>query len=103
MGGKEGGTTETEKTQEKKEAESRGPIEKEAARAGLSKKPEAKEMTDGEGAAKAAQESWENMPTAKLKESQSGNTAIGQESIDLLTLNSVTQMELLGLKKLNVN
>lgn len=55
MGGKEGGL-QKQKTQEKKEAESRGPIEKEAARAGLSKKTEAKEMTDGEGAAKAAQE-----------------------------------------------
>lgn len=44
-----------QKTQKKKEAENRGPIEKEAARAGLSKE-EAKEMSDGEEASKAAEE-----------------------------------------------
>nr|KAF6400022.1 SDE2 telomere maintenance-like protein [Molossus molossus] len=93
---------ETEKTQHKEEAESRGPIEKEAAGAGLNKEEETKEMTDGERVAKAAPgEDRENVPGAKLEESQSGSTAIGQESIiDLLAFSSVAEMELLGLEKL---
>ncbi|XP_016076716.1 PREDICTED: protein SDE2 homolog [Miniopterus natalensis] len=92
---------ETEKTQQKKEAERRGPIERDPAGAGLSEEKETKDMTDGEPAAKAAPgEDGENIPTAKLEESQSGNTAIGQESIDLLAFGSVAEMELLGLEKL---
>lgn len=66
---------ETEKTQDKKEAESSGPVEKEAAGAGLNKEKETKEMTDGERVAKAAPgEDRENIPVAKLEESQSGRT-----------------------------
>ncbi|MBW04858.1 Protein SDE2, partial [Eschrichtius robustus] len=92
---------ETEKTQEKNEAESKEPLEKEAAGVGLNKEQETKEMTDGERAAKGAPgEDRENIPVAKLEESQSGNTDIGQETVDLLAFSSVAEVELLGLEKL---
>ncbi|XP_062938877.1 splicing regulator SDE2 [Cynocephalus volans] len=92
---------ETEETQEKKEAEGRGPIEEEAAGDGLNKDKETKEMTDGEGAAKVAPgEDRENVPVVKLEESQAGDTLIGQETIDLLAFDSVAELELLGLEKL---
>ncbi|XP_065744776.1 splicing regulator SDE2 [Phocoena phocoena] len=92
---------ETEKTQEKNEAESKEPLEKEAAGVGLNKEQKTKEMTDGERGAKGAPGGdRENIPVAKLEESQSGNTDIGQETVDLLAFSSVAEVELLGLEKL---
>ncbi|XP_058921750.1 splicing regulator SDE2 isoform X1 [Kogia breviceps] len=92
---------ETEKTQEKNEAESKELLEKEAAGVGLNKEQETKEMTDGERAAKGAPgEDRENILVAKLEDSQSGNTDIGQETVDLLAFSSVAEVELLGLEKL---
>nr|XP_010972154.1 replication stress response regulator SDE2 [Camelus bactrianus] len=92
---------ETEKSQEKKESESKKPTEKESAGTGLSKEKETKEMTDGERAAKVAPgEDRKNIPVAKLEEGQSGNTGIGQETVDLLAFSSVAELELLGLEKL---
>ncbi|XP_029082698.1 replication stress response regulator SDE2 isoform X2 [Monodon monoceros] len=92
---------ETEKTQEKNEAESKEPLEKEAAGVGLNKEQETKEMTDGERGAKGAPGGdRENIPVAKLEESQSGNTDIGPETVDLLAFSSVAEVELLGLEKL---
>lgn len=64
-----------QKTQEKKEAESRGPIEKEEARAGLSKEKEAKGMTDGERAAKAAEEKL-----GKHSHCQTGGEPVGEHN-----------------------
>nr|XP_003410979.1 replication stress response regulator SDE2 [Loxodonta africana] len=92
---------ETQETQDDKEAESKEAREKEAAGAGLNGEDETKEMTDGERAAKVAPEqNGENTPAAKLEESQSGNTGIGQGTIDLLAFSSVAQLELLGLDQL---
>lgn len=63
--------TETEKAQERKEAESEEPTEKEAAEAELNKQKETKEMTDGEGAAKVAPgEDRGPVPAARLAASQ---------------------------------
>ncbi|XP_057584906.1 splicing regulator SDE2 [Hippopotamus amphibius kiboko] len=92
---------ETEKTQEKEESQSKEPLEKEAAGIGLNKEQETKEMANGEGAAHGAPgEERENIPVARLEEGQSGNTDVGQETVDLLAFNSATEMELLGLEKL---
>lgn len=93
--------TETEKAQERKEAESEEPTEGEAAGAGLNKEEETKKMTDGDRAVKVAPgEGRESIPVATLEGSQPGSTDIGQESVDLLAFNSVAEVELLGLEKL---
>ncbi|XP_036758829.2 splicing regulator SDE2 isoform X1 [Manis pentadactyla] len=87
--------------EEEEEAERKEPIEKEVAGTGLNKEQETKEMTDGERAAKVAPgEGGENTPVAKLEESQSGNTDVGKETIDLQAFHSAAEMELLGLEKL---
>lgn len=92
---------ETENTREKKEAEGREPLEKEAAGGGQNTEQETKETTDGERAAKGAPgEDRENIAVARLAASQSGNTDISQETLDLLAISSVAEMELLGLEKL---
>ena len=65
---------ETENTQEKKEAEGKEPLEKEAAGVGQNTEQETKEMADGERAAKGAPgEDRQNIAVAKLEASQSGN------------------------------
>lgn len=93
--------TEREKTQEEKEAERKEPTERKAAGTGLHEEKETKEMTDGEKAANVVPgEDRENIPDAKLEGSQSGNTDVGQESVDLLAFTSVAEVELLGLEKL---
>ncbi|ELW49558.1 hypothetical protein TREES_T100003334 [Tupaia chinensis] len=92
--------TEAEQTQEGKAADGQEPIEKEAAGDGLNEAKKTKEMTDGERAAKMAPGDRENVPIAKLEEGQSGNTVIGQGSIDLLAFTSAAELELLGLEKL---
>ncbi|XP_023586698.1 splicing regulator SDE2 [Trichechus manatus latirostris] len=91
---------ETEEAQENKEAESK------AARAGPNGEEETKEMTDGERAAKVARgQDRENIPVAKLEESESGDTVshfrhIGQGTVDLLAFSSAAELELLGLDQL---
>ncbi|KAM5204810.1 splicing regulator SDE2 [Hipposideros larvatus] len=93
--------TETEKTQERKEAASGEPTGGEAAGAGLNKEGETKTTTDGDRAAKVTPgEGRESIPVAKLEGSQPGSTDIGQESVDLLAFSSVAEVELLGLEKL---
>ncbi|KAG5202212.1 hypothetical protein R6Z07M_011437 [Ovis aries] len=92
---------ETENTQEKKEAEGKEPLEKEAAGVGQNTEQETKEMADGERAAKGAPgEDRQNIAVAKLEARQSGNMDISQETLDLLAISSVAEMELLGLEKL---
>lgn len=67
-------SVETENTREKKEAEGKEPLEKEAAGVGQNTEQETKEMTDGERAAKGAPgEDRQNIAIAKLEASQSGN------------------------------
>ncbi|XP_024431880.2 splicing regulator SDE2 [Desmodus rotundus] len=93
--------TQAEKTQEKMEAESRGPTDEDAAGAGLSEERDTEEIAQGEQAAQAAPgEGRGNVPLAKLGESQSGSTSVDQESLDLLAFTSAAEMELLGLEKL---
>lgn len=88
-------------TKEREKAECQEPTERGAAGAGLSKDKETKEITDGEMAAKVAPgEDRENVSIAKLEESQSGNTVLGQEAVDLLAFSSAAELELLGLEKL---
>ncbi|XP_007935165.1 replication stress response regulator SDE2 [Orycteropus afer afer] len=85
-------------TQEDKEAESKEPRERKAVGMRLNGEEKTKEMTDGEGAAKVTPgQDKENSPGAKLEESQSGNTDIGQGTVDLLAFSCVTELELLGL------
>ncbi|XP_036994697.2 splicing regulator SDE2 [Artibeus jamaicensis] len=93
--------THTEKTQEEMEAESRGPVGEEAAGTGLNEEGETKEIAQGERAAQTApgEERGDARP-AKLEESQSGSTAVDQESLDLLAFTSAAEMEMLGLEKL---
>uniref|UniRef100_A0A8C6E462 Replication stress response regulator SDE2 n=1 Tax=Moschus moschiferus TaxID=68415 RepID=A0A8C6E462_MOSMO len=92
---------ETQNTQEKKEAEGKGSLEKEAAGAGQNTEQETKEMTDGTRAAKGVPGGdRQNAAVAKLEASQSGNMDISQETLDLLAISSVAEMELLGLEKL---
>ncbi|KAF7460222.1 Hypothetical predicted protein [Marmota monax] len=88
-------------TKEIKKAECQELTEREAAGVGLSKNKGTKEITDGEIAAKVAPgEDRENVPVAKLEESQSGNRVLGQETVDLLAFSSAAELELLGLEKL---
>ncbi|ELK10643.1 replication stress response regulator SDE2 [Pteropus alecto] len=89
--------TETERAQEKKEAESKEPTEEEAAEAELKKEKETKEMTDGERAAKAAPAEDGESPPAGL---EAGQPDVAQESVDLLAFSSVADVESLGLEKL---
>ncbi|KAF5919286.1 splicing regulator SDE2 [Diceros bicornis minor] len=92
---------EREKTREGKEAESREPIGKEAAGAGLSEERETKGRTDRESAAKPSPGGdRENSPVAELEESRSANSGIRQETLDLLAFSSVAELELLGLERL---
>ncbi|XP_036925323.1 replication stress response regulator SDE2 [Sturnira hondurensis] len=93
----------TGKTQEETEAESRGPagVEEEAAGTGLKEERGTKETAQGGRAAQAAPgEERGDVPLAKLEESQSGSTAVDQESLDLLAFSSAAEMEVLGLEKL---
>lgn len=91
---------ETKDSWVKKGTESKEPIEKEAG-AALNKGKETKEMTDNERAAKLAPGAdMDTIPDAKLEESHSGNTDIGQGTLDLLAFSSAAEMELLGLEKL---
>lgn len=63
-----------------------------------------KEMTEGDRAAKAASgedtDSVSIANIAKLEESQSANTVLGHETIDLLAFSSVAELESLGLERL---
>ncbi|XP_055995006.1 splicing regulator SDE2 [Sorex fumeus] len=87
-----------------------GPTEKEAAsqapmaqgtEAALNPGKDAKEVTHGTGAARAAPgDDGEGRPAARLEESQSGSTGVGGETIDLLAFSSAVEMESLGLEKL---
>ncbi|XP_004605577.2 splicing regulator SDE2 [Sorex araneus] len=62
---------------------------------------DAKEVTHGTGAARAAPgDDGKDGPAARLEESQSGSTGIGGETIDLLAFSSAAEMESLGLEKL---
>ncbi|XP_002717526.3 splicing regulator SDE2 [Oryctolagus cuniculus] len=86
---------ETEEEKGRK-AENQEPTEGEAAGT--------KEMTEGDGAAKVASgedtDSVSIANIAKLEESQSANTVLGQETIDLLAFSSVAELESLGLERL---